>query len=99
MFFYQYLCTNDQPFLQIVINACDYVHTEGSNKDIPKVKLKTINHDRMLFTDFSVNFEPISLNFFQGHFLFKSSISNLVKLFLLFQNLDNLPCDKILELV
>ena len=35
------------------------------------VKLKLINQDRMIFGDFSVNFEPISLKFCKSHFLFK----------------------------
>ena len=36
------------------------------------VKLKMINQDRMIFGDFSVNFEPIPLKFCRGHFLLKS---------------------------
>ena len=33
------------------------------NRPILAVKLKMINQDRMIFGDFSVNFEPISLKF------------------------------------
>ena len=36
------------------------------------IKLKMINQDHMIFGDFSVNFEPISLKFCRGHFLLKS---------------------------
>ena len=36
------------------------------------VKLKMINQDRMIFGDFSVNFDPISLKFCRGYFLLKS---------------------------
>ena len=32
----------------------------------------TFNQDRMIFANFSVNFEPISLKFCKGYFLFKS---------------------------
>ena len=44
------------------VNYSDYI----------AVKLKMINQDRMIFDDFSVNFEPISLKFCRGHFLLKS---------------------------
>ena len=33
---------------------------------------RQINQDRMIFGDFSVNFEPILLKFYKGYFLLKS---------------------------
>ena len=39
---------------------------------IVAIKLKMINQDRMIFGDFSVNFEPFSLKFGKGYFLLKS---------------------------
>ena len=47
------------------------------------VKLKMIKQDRMIFGDFSVNFEPISLKFRRDPFLLKK----FAKLYLLFQKL------------
>ena len=41
-----------------------------------------INQDRMIFSNFSVNFEPISLEFCKGHFLLNhNSCKKFAKLF------------------
>ena len=41
------------------------------NMHIIAFKLKMFNQDRIIFGDFSVNFELISLKFFRIHFLLK----------------------------
>ena len=46
---------------------------------------RQINQNRMIFGDFPVNFAPIFLKF--------------AELYLIFQKLDHLSCNKILELV
>ena len=68
---------------------------------IVAVKLKMINQDRMIFGDFSVNFEPISPEILQRPFSNKilPGVKNSQKLYLIFQKLDNLACNKILKLV
>ena len=60
---------------------------------------RQIYQDRMIF-DFSVNSEPISWNFAKAIFYSNpNSGKNFAKLYLLFQKLDHLTCNKILELV
>ena len=59
-----------------------------------------INQDRMIFGDFSVNSEPIVLKFSKAIFYSNpNSGKNFTKLYLIFQKLDHLTCNKILELV
>ena len=47
------------------------------------VELKLINQDCMIFADFSVNFEPISLKFCKGHLFYSNPHSgkNFAKLY------------------
>ena len=53
----------------------------------------------MLFVDFSVNSEAISLNFAQNIFKSCPNIDKkFAKLYSLFQKLDHLTCNKIPEL-
>ena len=59
-------------WLRIDRNQRKSFTTVNVNPTILVVKLKMINQDRMIFGDFSVNFEPISLKFCKGHFLLKS---------------------------
>ena len=83
----------------VTILGTQSIRTAGEQL-ILAIKLKMINQDRMIFDDFFVNFEPISVKFGKGHFLLNPKSSNkFAKLCLLFQKLDHLPCNKVLELV
>ena len=52
-----------------------------------------INQERMIFGDFSVNFNPISIVYYYPY-----SGKKIAKLYLIFQKLDHLPCYTFLEL-
>ena len=62
---------------------------------------RQINQDRMIFGVFSVNSEPIFLKFSKAIFYSNpnSGSKNFAKLYLIFQKLDHLTCNKIIELV
>ena len=61
---------------------------------------RQINQDGMIFGDFSVTSEPIFLKFCIGYFYSNpNSSKNFAKLYWIFQKLDHLTCNKILELV
>ena len=64
---------------------------------IPKVTSKVINQDRMFFVDFSVNCQPIFMKFGNIHIRLQQNPNipeNFVKLYIVFQKLDHLTCDK-----
>ena len=70
---------------------CSFIN---SNTYIPKVTLKVINQDRMFFADFSVNCQPISMKFCNNLQQNPNIPGNFVKLYIVFQKLDHLTCNK-----
>ena len=52
---------------EIAENHAILVNLTASITTIPKVTLKVINQDRMVFVDFSVNCQPIFMKFRPNH--------------------------------